>query len=202
MTLVTVRPGVAFQADAAASFVRMEAQRGRRLDVNRTTVTWDEQMEPYRKYLAYKNGTGPAAPLALHPSKTKHVYRPGDPLSATAWDTDERGAWLDENGWMADVAGEPWHREYRRARDKHFGQVAGNGSDAFDPEQPNPEEDDAMRIFRETNGSFFLAKPGGIVGIRGTADLRLLRRLLDSKPGAEDTFNAAERDIIASYMRG
>ncbi|GAA1147842.1 hypothetical protein GCM10009651_35720 [Microbacterium natoriense] len=61
-------------------------------------------------------------------------------------------------------------------------------------------EDDDMRIFSTTDGSFYLGKPGGIVGIRNVPELQLLRRFLNSKPGAEDRFNAAERDIIRYYL--
>lgn len=128
MTLVTLRAGVSFQADAAASFARMEADCGRRLDTNRTTSSWDEQMSLYVAYWNYRKGIGPWAPLALHPSATLHVYRPGDPRSATAWDTDERGDWMNAYGWIADVPGEPWHREYRAWRDTHRDRPAGGGA--------------------------------------------------------------------------
>lgn len=69
---------------------------------------------------------------------------------------------------------------------------------------PTPQEDDTdMRIFRTTpDGSFYLAKPGGFMGIRNPSELVLLRRLLESRPGHEPEFNAAERDIIRYYMLG
>lgn len=118
MTLDIIRPGVAFRSDAAASFRRMETQQKRRLDVNRSTASEAEQMVFYTDYQAYLNG-GAWAVLALHPSKTLHVYREDDERSATAWDTDERGDFLEENGWIADVRGEPWHREYRAHLDQH-----------------------------------------------------------------------------------
>lgn len=118
MALVQIRPGVAFRADAAASFRRLEAAAGRPLDVNRTTESGELQQRARDAYLAYLDG-GPWAPLALDPDDSLHVYREDDDDSATAWDTDERGAWIEEHGWIADVPGEPWHREYRRSRDKH-----------------------------------------------------------------------------------
>lgn len=124
MSLTTIRAGVAFRSDAAASFRRLERQAGRRLDINRTVVPYAEQMDLYRKR---QRGEYPY-PVA-HPDYSNHVYR-SDSSGGNAWDTDERGAWLDENGWIADVAGEPWHREYRWWLDRH----------RFDPEpKPEPE---------------------------------------------------------------
>lgn len=81
--------------------------------------------------------------------------------------------------------------------------TAGGGSQpAPQPAPPKPTstpEDPDMRIFF-IGGDAYLAKPGGIVGIRSIPDKQVLDRLLSSKPGAEPSFNAAERDIIRYYM--
>lgn len=156
MTLVTIRPGVAFQQPAAESFQRYEHALGRPADVNRTTVSWDAQMVKYRAYLAYLAG-GPWAPLALHPSKTKHVYRPDDPTSATAWDTDEHGdQLLEEHGWIADVADELWHREYRWWCDqhRHEGIPAAVGATPIPPSIPIQGDDMSIIIVAASAGGF------------------------------------------------
>lgn len=127
MSLVHVRAGVVLRDDAARSFRRLELDLGRRVDVNRTTETWDQQMQRHLAYLAYRAGTGPWAPYAVHPRDSNHVYKTTTDTGGTAWDTDERGATLVEHGWIADVAGEPWHREYRPHLDRH----------RFDPEPAN-----------------------------------------------------------------
>lgn len=114
MTLVTIRPGVVFDAPAAASFMRYEAALGRQADVNRTTVPYSVQLELYRQYLA-----GRYPYLVLHPDRSEHVYRgPGD--GGNAWDTDERGPLLDDHGWKITNRAEGWHREYFPEHDKHI----------------------------------------------------------------------------------
>lgn len=132
MSLITIRPGVTLRDDAAASFVRLERALGRQVDVNRTTESWSDQMQRYAAWLAYQNGTGPKTARALHPRDSLHVYKPDTDKGGTAWDTDERGGVLDEHGWIADVAGEPWHREYRISHDQHL----------HDTVRPYTEEDD------------------------------------------------------------
>lgn len=103
---------VQFRPDAAASFRRMEAQQGRQLDVNRTVVDYDVQADLYAKR---QRGEYPYK--VAHPDESDHVYR-SDTDGGNAWDTDERGPWLEENGWIADVSGEPWHRRYVPSRDQ------------------------------------------------------------------------------------
>lgn len=127
MKLVTIRPGLKLREDAAASWVRMEAEHGGPLDVNRSTDAWDVQMQKYRDYLAYKAG-GPVAPLALHPSKSEHVWRgtdastDKDDTGGIAVDTDD-DAWIrahgGAHGWEFNVPSERWHTEYRAHNDQH-----------------------------------------------------------------------------------
>ncbi|MDY0829143.1 hypothetical protein SK224_08390 [Microbacterium sp. BG28] len=81
--------------------------------MNRTVVPYDVQMDLYKKR---QRGEYPYT--VAHPEFSDHVYR-SDSDGGNAWDTDERGSWLDDNGWIADVEGEPWHRRYIPSRDKH-----------------------------------------------------------------------------------
>lgn len=150
MTLIQLRENVAFRPEAAASFLRVEKEAGRPVDVNRTTDSREGQMELYDAYQAYLNG-GAWAALALHPDRTLHVYREDDPSSATAWDTDERGNWLDRHGWIADVPGEPWHREYRAHLDQHRNDTA--------PAVPDLKEGD-MFIAITRNGWWLILPQG------------------------------------------
>jgi hypothetical protein len=114
MSLVTIRPGVAFDAPAAASFQRIEAALGRRADVNRTTVPYQEQLDLWQAWDA-----GKYPHFVLHPKYSEHVYRaPGD--GGNAWDTDERGQILEDHGWLLTNSSEPWHREYFIEHDNHL----------------------------------------------------------------------------------
>lgn len=85
--------------------------------------------------------------------------------------------------------------------------VIGDGSASGDSGKPIlptlvESTDEIMKIIREQNGTFwFFNTQGNRIGIRGTNDLTILRRFLKSEPGKEDTFNAAEVDIINSYTR-
>lgn len=114
--LTTIRPGVAFHDPAAQSFRRIEQQLGRNLSTNRTTVPYGEQKTLYDEWRAGKH---PDIPVVLDPRISAHVYRDGDDASACAVDSDERGTFWDENGWVITNSREPWHREYRPDRDQH-----------------------------------------------------------------------------------
>lgn len=108
---------------------------------------------------------------------------------------------------------EPWH-----VVDKQpwaAGAATSAGGSTSVPAKPEPEpvwEDDNMRIFKSKNGTFYFARAGfKLQAIRGTADLRLLRRFLnsrseiDDKGNGKDTemlFNEVEVNIIDKYMQG
>lgn len=127
---------VQFRPDAAASFRRVERDAGRRASVNRTVVAYDVQMDLYKLRQA---GLYPF-PVA-HPDYSNHVYR-SDTDGGNAWDTEERGDWLDEHGWIAVIEEEePWHREYQPWRDKHINDPAPAGAS----ETPEPEEEETMK---------------------------------------------------------
>lgn len=135
MNLVTLRPGVAFERDAAASWARMEAERGRPLDVNRSTVSRAEQQEKRDAYLAYLDRRGPWAPRALDPDDSWHC----EP-KARAADTDD-DEWIrahPDHGWRFVVEDEKWHAQYYPQLDKH----RGEGIPAARPQEDDmsPEE--------------------------------------------------------------
>lgn len=52
------------------------------------------------------------------------------------------------------------------------------------------------------NGGAYFVGPGGRKGIASPRDLDLLKRVLRCTPDKQDTFNAAELDIITSYFNG
>lgn len=145
--LVTIRPGVTFQADAAASFQRVEARAGRRVDVNSTYRDWNTQM---RLYLAYKLDPK-SNPLALHPDQSMHCR-------GLALDTDDHALMrsMGDYGWRATVPSEPWHFDYFRTLDKHYGQPAGETSKPFPPPDfaaNRRRKEDTMYVRGTTNKS-------------------------------------------------
>lgn len=117
MTLVTIRPGVVFRDNAARSIRRIENQLGRKLSFNRTTVSYDDQNDLYRDWLAGKH---PEIPLVLNPIYSVHVYKPNVLHSGVASDSDERGDFWEDNGWVIVNKAELWHREYFPKLDKHI----------------------------------------------------------------------------------
>ena len=126
-TLVTVRPGVTLAPDAAASFRRVEARAGRPIDVNDSYRDYDAQMEKYRAYQRYLAG-GPWAPRALHPDLSMHC-------KGLAIDSDDHALMraAREDGWRDTAHDEPWHFDYFRDLDRHYGEPAGGGSTPFPP---------------------------------------------------------------------
>lgn len=70
---------------------------------------------------------------------------------------------------------------------------AGNGN------KPKKKEDDDMKIFA-VDGSFYFATSRGIVGVRNTSELGVLRAFIASEPNKEPAFNAVQRDWINYYL--
>lgn len=113
MAFTTLRPGVTFESAAAASWARMEKERGRPLDVNRSLASWDVQLRLWEDYQRYLAG-GPWAPLALHPKYSWHCL-------GLAGDTDD-DEWVrahPDHGWRFVVLSEKWHAQYYPALDLH-----------------------------------------------------------------------------------
>jgi len=141
--LVTIRPGVTLEASAAASFQRVEARAGRRVDVNSSYRDWDEQMRLYLAYQRHLSG-GPWAPLALHPDLSMHSR-------GLAIDSDDHSLMraADDYGWRATVKTEPWHFDYFRQLDKHFGAPADVNDKPLPtpPSEPEPKDIIMRTIF-------------------------------------------------------
>lgn len=118
--IVTIRPGVAFEPSAAASWRRMEAKAGRLIDVNSSYRDYNLQMKLYLDYQRYLAG-GPWAPYALHPDSSMHC-------KGLAADTDDQKLLksMPDHGWRqtALAINEPWHFDYFKKYDKHIGEPA------------------------------------------------------------------------------
>jgi hypothetical protein len=136
------------RAGPAASIRRLDVRLGRPVDINRAYADYDQQMRYYLAYVAYVNGRGPWAPLALHPDKSWHCKglavdsddAPGyrGPLSVDIW---------REHGWLFEVREELWHGQYYTSMDKHYGETTSGGATPFpDPgtNDPQPLEDHDM----------------------------------------------------------
>lgn len=140
--LVTVRPGVTLEAAAAASFHRVEKRARRRIDVNSSYRDWDEQMRLYLAYQRHLAG-GPWAPLALHPDRSMHC-------KGLAIDSDDHTLMraAGDYGWRSTVETEPWHFDYFRNLDKHFGEPTGDESRPFPTPTPEPDTEPRDIIMR------------------------------------------------------
>lgn len=139
-TIVTVRPGVQFTPDAAASFRRLEAALGRHVDVNSTYREWGLQLRMYNDWRAYVNGTGPKPnhSRAIHPKYSVHCQ--GRALDSDDWRTPGFIALAAEHGWIRTAANDPTeqhHFEYQSWRDRHYNAPAPTGEqeDTMNPQQ-------------------------------------------------------------------
>ncbi|MGO3662430.1 hypothetical protein, partial [Microbacterium gubbeenense] len=107
--------------DAAASLARIDAALGHAMQVTEAGRSQEKADENYAAYLAYLNGSGPWAPIALPGNQSVHCL-------GRAIDTDEGQehiTLLAEHGWRRTVyrAGrlvEPWHFEYFADEDQHI----------------------------------------------------------------------------------
>lgn len=139
------------------------------LDVNsgwRSPVTQQEMRDDYLHYLRYGS---PWAPIALEPKDSVHC-------DGNAVDTDhghQIGSKADrilvEHGWILTVWRyvngkltliEPWHREYQKDKDKHYGEPIPAATDAT----PLDTEEHDMRLIRigartASDRRFFLIGP-------------------------------------------
>lgn len=177
MTLETIRPGVAFRANAAASFRRIEAQRGT-LDVNRSTVPYGDQKKLYDEWCAGKH---PEIPLVLDPDDSVHVYRDDDEHSGVAVDSDDRGDFWDDHGWLIVNRSELWHREYFPDHDNHL-------NDTADTTQ---EDDDMILIESLPERGRALIGPGYFRKLKNSEELGLAARIASQQLKG----NAREFDV-------
>ena len=117
MTFVTIRPGVEFREDAAASFVRLEAEVGT-IRCNSTRRDRDLQARMHAASVAYENGTGPypGHSYAVAPDESQHVL-------GLAFDADRAKSIRQVargHGWFPVTRdGEEHHLEYRPSEDTH-----------------------------------------------------------------------------------
>lgn len=176
MALVTIRAGVQFRPDAAASFRRYEHRIGRRADVNRTVVPRLEQMT---LWLLRQAGKYPYA--VAHPDASNHVYQ-SDTRRGNAWDTDERNyALLAEYGWIAvwndprREPYEPWHLEYFPQHDQHRHEGIPTGSNATTLDTDPDQEDDTMRFI---DGPNIIIWPNGVINSYGKDDYTLIQQFV------------------------
>lgn len=107
---------------SAKSLARIDKRLGHRLQINEAGRSPEKANENYAAYLAYLNGTGPWAAIALPADKSVHCV-------GFAIDTDERNTpVLNDHGWYHTVYRngalvEPWHYEYFPEYDNHRNEV-------------------------------------------------------------------------------
>lgn len=141
-------------APAAASVFRIDQQLGRPADINDAGRSAAQADENHRRWLAYKNGTGPWAPYALPSWASVHC----DGLAADSddWYNDAGTVWY-RNGWRQtarynDDRDEPWHGEYFPWHDLHIN----------DRTNPTPEQIKENTMFiAVVNGNWHLVIPQG-----------------------------------------
>ena len=150
--------------EAAASIRRIDAQLGRTADINEAWRSPEQANANYARWVAYQNGTGPKAPLALPASESIHCR--GYAADSDDWyDAAAAQVWRD-NGWRQTARypgtnrDEPWHGEYFREHDKFYGQPAAGNSKPARPIQNAPQtiEDlgEEMFIAIMPNGEFLI----------------------------------------------
>lgn len=151
LVIEKVRDGVEFVPDAAAAFRRADAQVlrefGRRIDVNSTYRSWDQQMLMFTNWNRYVNGTGPypGHSKAVHPSDSFHVS--GLALDSDDWVNARIVEILAENGFIRNrlyVPNEKHHFEYIRSMDRNYGKPASGGNATPTPAVAPEEEDEDM----------------------------------------------------------
>lgn len=130
VTIVRIRGGVEFTPDAADAFrraeARVQAKRGRNIDVNSTYRSRSKQLAMYNAWQAWQGGWGPypGHSKALHPDDPLAFHVTGEALDSDDW----RDAWivqvLAENGFIRNrlyVPNEEHHFEYIRSKDRNYG---------------------------------------------------------------------------------
>jgi hypothetical protein len=171
----TIRPGVQFTPPASASFRRLEARLGRRVDVNSTYRDWDTQMGMYNAWNAYVAGRGPKPPhsRAIHPSVSIHCQ--GNALDSDDWRTPGFNALAAEYGWIRTAAGDPTeqhHFEYQVWNDKHRNEGVPAGSVTL-PKKKRP----TMYVIRRKNhpsGHTYVVESGRVKHLPTSAEAQAI----------------------------
>lgn len=154
--LVTVRPGLTLTPAAAASWVRMETELGRRLDVNRSYADWDTQYAYWVQWEAFsanptawrRRNPGKAdPPLALHPASSWHC-------KGLAVDTDDDRVIraMPAYGWRFVVPTEKWHAQYYEYLDLRRNTPADSSSKPLPTTTPDKDEDMEYITYRTKAG--------------------------------------------------
>lgn len=219
MSLTVIRyasPGVEaiqFRPDAAESFLRVQEYLGRTPSVNRTVVPYDTQMALYRLRQAGKYPW----PVA-HPDYSDHVYRT-DTSGGNAWDTEERGDWLNDFGWIETArtdnpkTDEPWHRAYIPSKDKRKFTGAISGKEIVDMSNGNPivnrvEKYGDTAAENSRLGTLYIAADNGTVvkyvppfdpNVRNVVSLAFLDG--NGKNDTIPTLNSRDFDTFAKFWR-
>lgn len=161
MVIVTIRPGVQFEASAAAAFRRLEAAwfvlTGELVSTNSTYRSWAQQMRMHLAWQAYVAGRGPhpGHSKAVHPSESFHVS--GTAFDSDLWRNHRFVALAAEHGFIRNrlhVPNEQHHFEYLRDRDQHLGQAAGGDAQPL-PAFEETEEDMARNTMYATTDPKF-----------------------------------------------
>jgi hypothetical protein len=139
----TIRPGVQFTPDAAASFRRAEAAWGKPIRCNSTYRNYGLQLTMWQAWTAWTEGRGPKPDhsRALHPDSSVHCQ--GRALDTPDWTVQGFIAHMAEHGWIRTAASDPTeqhHFEYQWWRDQHRNEPALAGGGAT----PIPKEWDEM----------------------------------------------------------
>lgn len=153
MIVTDIGYGHWLDAGAAASFFRVCAAIGRRLDVNEAGRTYEQQAK-----FRWEYENVPGAPFALPAGTSIHEF-------GRAIDTDDRFIELmRDHGWIrtALARNEPWHFEYFIEHDNHrYEGIPSNGTATSFPTPTEvvvkKERDEYMRYFytQDSGGSLW-----------------------------------------------
>lgn len=173
--IVTIRPGVQFTPDAAASFRRAEgswrAKTGReQIDCNSTYRDYGLQLSMYQAWTAWTEGRGPKPnhSRAIHPDFSIHCR--GTALDSDDWVIPGFIAHMEEHGWIRTAASDPTERhhfEYQWWRDKHYGETV---EPATDHALLRRQKEDVMYVKSNQADDVYCVytDPNGRVGMRLT----------------------------------
>lgn len=133
----TIRPGVQFTPDAAASFRRAESGWGRTIRANSTYRDYWHQMSMYNNWNAYVAGRGPhpGHSRAIHPDYSIHCR--GEALDSPDLVVSGFIAHMARHGWVRTAANDPTeqhHFEYQSWRDRHRNDPAPAGGETITKE--------------------------------------------------------------------
>lgn len=184
--ITQLRPGVAFTPEAAASFLRAEAEWGQPIDANSTYRDWDVQMSMHLAWEAWVAGRGPKPwhSRAIHPRLSVHCQARA--LDSDDWTRPGFIALMSRHGWIRTAAGDPTeqhHFEYQVDKDQHRNEPAPAGVAA------NPIGDEDEMIFYNFQGHLFAIAPGHVKHFtdKGAADYAMkVGRTGDDWQGSQD----------------